>query len=128
MVETYQYSHEDCYIKKTLKILNKKWAIVILKDLFTGKRYFSQFLEDKPDLRNNVLSYTLKCLEKNQLIEKKTTSLNKTSTEYHLTVKGRKLNKTLYEMAMFGLYELSDEDLIKKEEIKSKITNILCNN
>ena len=31
-------------------------------------------------------------------------------------------------MAMFGLYELSDEDLIKKEEIKSKITNILCNN
>ena len=91
MVETYQYSHEDCYIKKTLKILNKKWAIVILKDLFTGKKYFSQFLEDKPDLRNNVLSYTLKCLEKNQLIEKKTTSLNKTSTEYHLTVKGRKL-------------------------------------
>ena len=39
---------------------------------------------------------------------------NKNSTEYHLTAKGLKLNKILYEMAVFGLEELEcsqDKDL-----------------
>ncbi len=92
-----------CPIENTVKLLNRKWTIVLIRDMFLGKKHFLEFKEDKPQLSNNVLSDTLKSMEKNKLIVKE--SYNQ-STEYHLTNRGLKLNKILYELAVFGLDEL----------------------
>lgn len=62
-----------------------------------------EFKENKPNLSNNVLSDTLKSMEKNELIVKK---VSNQSSEYYLTDRGLKLNKVLYELAAFGLDEL----------------------
>ncbi|WP_232299192.1 winged helix-turn-helix transcriptional regulator [Methanobrevibacter millerae] len=39
--------------------------------MFLGKKHFFEFKENKPNLSNNVLSDTLKSMEKNGLIVKK---------------------------------------------------------
>ena len=86
---------------------------------FCRKKHFNEFKDDKPDLSNVVLSDTLKYLENLGLIYKKIIENDaKRNTEYYLTEKGKKMNNILYEMVIFGLYELKDDlrdDKFKKE-------------
>ena len=92
-----------CPIENTLKLINRKWTIVLIRDMFNGKKYFKEFNQGKEGLSNTVLSDTLKFMEQNGLIRKE-------DSEYHLTQRGLRLNRILYEMAVFGLDELECGD------------------
>lgn len=92
-----------CPIENTLKLINRKWTIVLIRDMFNGKKYFREFSKGKEGLSNTVLSDTLKFMETNELIYKE-------DSEYHLTHRGLRLNRILYEMAVFGLDELECGD------------------
>ena len=81
-----------CPIENTVKLLNRKWTIDLIRDMFLGKKLFFEFKENKPNLSNNVLSDTLKSMEKNGLIVKK---VSNQSSEYYLTNRGLRLNKVL---------------------------------
>ena len=87
-----------CPIENTLKLMNRKWTIVLIRDMFKGKKYFWQFSQIE-GLSNTVLSDTLKDMESKGLI-------TKNDSEYHLTDKGLRLNRILYEMDVYGLDEL----------------------
>ena len=92
-----------CPVDKTLNLINKKWSIQIIRDMFFGKKHFKEFKEDKPKLSNKVLSQCLKNLEETGLIEKKVLNTTPVTTEYYLTEYGKSLNKIVYELAMFTL-------------------------
>ena len=96
-----------CPIENTLKLIKRKWTIVLIRDMFLGKKHFYEFKEKNSELSNTVLSDTLKSMEHDGLIEK--TVFNQ-STEYQLTSKGKRLNKVLFELASFGLDELECGD------------------
>lgn len=108
---------DNCPIDDTLKLISKKWVIFIIRDLFLGKKQFSEFLEEKT-LSNRVLTDTLKFMEDNDLITKNVFE-NDIKTEYQLTEKGFKLNKILYDMLHYGLTEVNSGNLSKnqKEEL-----------
>ena len=96
-----------CPIESTLKLINRKWVIVLIRDMFIGKKHFSEFKENNPNLSSTVLSDTLKFMEENNLIVKESSNINnKKCSEYFLSKKGEALNRILYEMAIFGLDEL----------------------
>jgi DNA-binding HxlR family transcriptional regulator len=59
-----------CPIENTLRLMTRKWTIVLIRDMFAGKKYFREFSEGKDGLSNTVLSDTLKFMEKNELIVK----------------------------------------------------------
>lgn len=87
----------------------------ILRDLVCGKKYFSDFKEDKLELFNKILTQRLKELEENNIIEK---NVDENETSYYLTEKGRRLQNILYELAIFNLeeeYEGEELEKIKKE-------------
>lgn len=122
------YQKDACPINSVNDLLSRKWVFGIMKDLFAGKKHFNEFKDDKPKLSNVVLSDTLKYLENQGLIYKKIIEDDsKRNTEYYLTEKGRKMNKILYDMVIFGLYELEgdlrDDDF--KKEIKKGYEEIL---
>ena len=96
-----------------IKSISNKWTFYILKDLFLGKKRFSQFLENRPNLDNKSLARCLKSMENNNLIQKK---INNHETEYFLTSKGMKLNKVLYELIIFAL-DTHDGDFYTDDEI-----------
>ena len=96
-----------------IKSISNKWTFYILKDLFLGKKRFTQFQENRPNLDNKTLTRCLKSMEKNNLIEK--TVKNK-ETEYYLTPIGMKLNKVLYELIIFAL-DTNEENYYTNEEI-----------
>ncbi|WP_407410672.1 winged helix-turn-helix transcriptional regulator [Methanobrevibacter sp.] len=105
---------DNCPIDDTLKLISKKWVIFIIRDLFLGKKQFSEFLEEKT-LSNRVLTDTLKFMEENDLIRKEIIE-NDIKTEYYLTQKGYNLNKILYEMLNYGLREVNSGNLSEKQK------------
>ena len=82
---------DNCPIDDTLKLISKKWVIFIIRDIFLGKKQFSEFLEEKT-MSNRILTDTLKLMEDNNLITKKVFE-NNIKTKYTLTQKGSNLNK-----------------------------------
>ena len=97
-----KFESNYCPVNETLKIISEKWHLLIIRDLFFGKRRFKEFKEDKPALSNKVLTECLKDLESNGLISK--TSLDDSKiTEYSLTEEGKRMNRILYELAIFTL-------------------------
>ena len=104
---------KSCPIKLVVKLINKKWVIQIIRDLFFGKSRFHEFKEDKPDLSNKVLSNCLKDMEKNGLIHKIVDKCDKKNVKYILTEKGKSLNKVLYEIAMISVDGETYSDSIK---------------
>lgn len=97
-----KFESKYCPVNETLKIISGKWHLLIIRDLFFGKKRFKEFKEDKPNLSNKVLTECLKDLESNGLISK--TNLDDSKiTEYSLTEEGRRINRILYELAIFTL-------------------------
>lgn len=92
-----------CPVELAMELINKKWVIQIIRDMFFGKSHFNEFKEDKPNLSNKVLSNCLKDMESNGLIKRIVDEEDTTSIEYKLTDKGLALNKVLYELACFSL-------------------------
>ena len=114
---------KSCPIEQAVNLIQKKWLVLIIMDMFFGKTHFNQFKENKPKLSNKVLSECLKYMEENELVIKIGNPDNKLETEYKLTEKGKRLNKVLFELAEFTIdtdsYYLdlkdSDRDMIKDE-------------
>ncbi len=106
-----------CPVDQSLKLFSKKWHIQIIRDLFFGKNRFKDFKEDKPDLSNKVLTACLKDLESNGLIGKNTFEDNSKVTEYFLTDEGKRMNKIIYELAMFTLENDESKSDTKRDEI-----------
>ena len=117
-----KFESNYCPVNETLKIISGKWHLLIIRDLFFGKKRFKEFKEDKPNLSNKVLTECLKDLESNGLITK--TSLDDSRiTEYFLTEEGRRMNRILYELAIFTLKK--DESATDAES--EEMTNIFKN-
>lgn len=110
-----------CPIQNAVRLFNKKWSILIIRDMFFGKKQFSEFKEGK-DISNKVLSSCLKDLEEKKIIEKRVMDTTPITTEYHLTEAGKHLNKVLYELASFILDSNLFEEY-KSPEVKESIKN-----
>ena len=108
-----------CPVDVTLNLINKKWSIQIIRDMFFGKKHFNEFKEDKPKLSNKVLSNCLKELEEK--------GLTPVTTEYCLTEYGKSMNRIVYELAMFTLYDENDNTYSDETrgELKSRFREVL---
>ena len=115
----------SCPIELVVKLINKKWVIQIMRDLFFGKSRFNEFKEDKPDLSNKVLSHCLKDMENNGLIQKIVDKCDKKNVKYILTEKGRSLNKVIYEIAMVTVDSENYSDRIRNDLKTSFQENLL---
>jgi DNA-binding HxlR family transcriptional regulator len=109
-------------IDKVIKIISKKWTLNIIRDMFCGSTHFNDFLKNNPKLSSKVLSEKLRQLEQDELIEKVIVSKTPLTIEYHLTSKGRNLNKLLYEISGFAYKECIDESTSECTEHSYELT------
>ena len=91
-----------CPVEKTLNIIGKKWAILIIRDLLSGKKRFGQLLTSLAGISPRTLSARLYDLEKNGVLAKKVFSEIPLRTEYSLTKKGKSLYSILDQMNKWG--------------------------
>ncbi len=91
-----------CPIASTLDIVGDRWTLVVLRDLLTGKKRFSQFLDSPEEIATNVLTDRLALLEQAGLVTKVPYQLRPKRFEYSLTEKGEALLPTLQEMCRWA--------------------------
>ncbi|MEE9378454.1 MAG: helix-turn-helix domain-containing protein [Candidatus Lokiarchaeia archaeon] len=116
---------KNCPIEVFLNYLGKKWTLQIIRDLFKGKKRFSEFLKANPQISTKMLSVRLTELQDLGIIQKKVISTAPKKGEYFLTRKGKALNKVLFQLAEFSLKNYPNEVYHNKpNSIKSDIMNL----
>lgn len=101
----FDFELTHCPVELSLDILNRKWVLQIICDMFFGKTRFSEFQEERPELSNKALSRSLKYMEEQGLIEK---VIDDANIEYFLTDKGKSLNRLIYDLVEYTLDNNSD--------------------
>lgn len=104
MAETRE-KHHSCPVEKTLNIIGKKWAVLIIRDLLTGTKRFGELLASLEGISPRTLSARLVELEQDQVIRKKTFDEMPPHVEYSLTARGRALHTILDDMSRWGAHQ-----------------------
>lgn len=115
---------KKCPVELAMSMINKKWVIQLIRDMFFGKSHFNEFKEDKPNLSNKVLSNCLKDMESNGLINRNV--VDDSEIVYELTDKGLALNKVIFELVRFSL-NTDLNNIYYDEETKRDIEELFRN-
>lgn len=91
----------NCSIARPLSFLGERWALLVLRDLFLGKRRFEEFQESL-GVASNVLSQRLATLVEEGIVERSRYSEHPERFEYRLTEKGRDLQPVLLALLAWG--------------------------
>ena len=65
---------KSCPIETTFKIIGKKWAVLIIREMFRGTTQFNRFLENIDGITPKVLTERLRELEKLGIINRRIVS------------------------------------------------------
>ena len=95
--------YDKCPYVTTQKVLQGKWAIVVLYHLSTGTKRFSKLQRLIPDVTRTVLTRQLRQLEQDKLIVRKVFPEVPPHVEYSLSALGTKFQRVLDEIEIFGL-------------------------
>ena len=91
-----------CPIATTLDLVGDRWTLVILRDLFTGKKRFAQFLGSPEKITTNILTDRLSTMESTGLVTRAVYQKHPPRYEYTLTRKGETLLPVLQEMCRWA--------------------------
>lgn len=94
--------HDKTCVMRTLKIIGSKWTILLLHELFEGKKRFGQLQKALDGISPKTLSLRLKQLEKDQIIKKKVFAQVPLHVEYSLTRRGDSLRDIIEKIKEWG--------------------------
>lgn len=97
-----QLDSKTCGVVKTLKIIGSKWTVLILRDLFDGKRRFAELQRSLSGISPKTLSARLATLQKEGIIKRKVFAEVPLHVEYSLTPKGESLREIIKNMREWG--------------------------
>lgn len=92
-----------CPVACTLDIIGDRWTLLVIRDLFFGKRYFDEFLASPEGIATNILSARLASLTKLKMARRVADERDKRRVAYELTERGRSLKSVLEAVARWGL-------------------------
>lgn len=98
-----------CPIQFVLEIVGSKWAILILRELFSGSRRTHEFLEVLPGISTKTLTARLRELESYGLVRRKVFPEVPPRVEYSLTEKGLEIQPVMVALKSLGEQWLDQE-------------------
>lgn len=96
----------SCTVYKTMEYLSKRWAILILHELYKGNEWkrFSEIQRSMKEVTPKILTERLRELESEGLIEKRVdTSVVPIKSEYRLTPASIELMQVVHQLKMWAL-------------------------
>jgi DNA-binding HxlR family transcriptional regulator len=87
----------------SLELIGDRWTLLVIRDLFAGKRRYGEFLSSPEGIPTNILAERLKRLESAGLVASALYSQHPPRYEYELTARGRALMPVLDAVAIWGL-------------------------
>jgi len=97
-----------CSVARSLEILGERWTLLVIRDIFTGKRRFDAIQEDLGVARN-VLAARLALLVEEGILEKRPYQERPQRHEYFLTEKGLELWPVMVAIMDWGDRHVADD-------------------
>lgn len=91
-----------CPVEATLSLIGDKWKVLILRDLFTGTKRFSELKKSLTGITQKMLTQQLRDLEQNGLIHREVYPVVPPKVEYSLTSLGLTLKPILNSLEEWG--------------------------
>jgi DNA-binding HxlR family transcriptional regulator len=98
-----------CPVDNTLKIIGKKFTVLLIRNMLSNQTRFNQFLESIEGMNQKILSARLKEMEKDGLITRRVYAETPLRVEYSLTDKGLAIKPILDQMAAFSMQYCSKD-------------------
>ncbi|MBU3845120.1 MAG: helix-turn-helix transcriptional regulator [Candidatus Anaerobiospirillum pullicola] len=114
-----------CPVETTLQMIRSRWAVLILRDLFSGTKRFSDLKRSLQGISQKVLTAELREMEQSNLVERKVYPEVPPRVEYSLTPTGQSLKIVLCAMVEWGLSYQDSHGLPRTAEQKQQIREAL---
>jgi DNA-binding HxlR family transcriptional regulator len=98
-----------CSIARTLEVLGERWTLLVVRDVFNGRRRFDQ-MQENLGVARNVLSTRLAWLVEEGILEKRRYQERPPRYEYFLTEKGLDLWPVMISLMHWGDRHVSEGD------------------
>src|ERR1700716_3779292 len=102
------YEGQNCSIASTLEVVGERWTLLIIRDVFLGRRRFDQ-LQESLGIARNVLTDRLNRLVDEGVLGGVLYSERPERYEYRLTSMGGDLNIALAAFRQWGDQYLSEK-------------------
>jgi DNA-binding HxlR family transcriptional regulator len=91
------FARQDCPIARPLSFLGERWTLLVLREMFLGRRRFDE-IQAELGVASNVLSARLATLVDEGVVERRRYSERPERFEYRPTDKGRDLLPVMLEL------------------------------
>ena len=95
------YEGQTCSIAGCLELIGERWSLLIVRDVFRGKRRFAE-IQESLGIARNVLTARLQTLVSHGILERRLYQERPERFEYRLTEKGRDLYPVLISLMRWG--------------------------
>jgi DNA-binding HxlR family transcriptional regulator len=99
---SHKFKRSLCPVACTLDIVGDKWTLLVVRDLFAGKKTYSEFQDSPENIPTNILADRLKRLVEHGIVVKEPYQMHPVRYEYALTARGRDLGLVLKAMVHWG--------------------------
>jgi DNA-binding HxlR family transcriptional regulator len=103
------YKGQNCSVAATLELIGERWTLLVLRDVFSGRRRFEQ-IQRTLGVASNVLTARLQRLVDEGILERRPYSWRPPRYEYFLTEKGLDLWPVLIAIMGWGDRHLAGAD------------------
>lgn len=93
----------ECPVEMTLQLIGDKWKVLIIRDLLTGTKRFSELMRSVTGITQKVLTSNLRSMEADGLVNRKVYPQVPPKVEYSLTETGLSLKQILDSMVQWGI-------------------------
>ncbi len=93
---------EICPVEVTLSLMSNKWKSLILRDLLTGTKRFSELKRSLGNITQKMLTQNLRAMEEDGLLIRKVYPVVPPKVEYSFSELGYQLKPVIEAMRVFG--------------------------
>ena len=94
--------NQFCALAYALDAVGERWTLLIIRELLTGPRRFTDLIDGLPGISTNLLSERLKRLEQRGITNRRVLPPPAASTVYELTPFGQALENAVLELGRWG--------------------------
>ena len=95
-----------CAIAHALELVGERWSLLIVRELLTGPKRYTDLAGSLPRIGTNVLAARLKELEAGGILTKRRLPPPTPAQVYELTPYGESLRPVMRELALWGILSL----------------------
>ena len=108
------FRRSACAIANTLDVVGDKWSLLVIRDMFHGKRTYGELQNSPEGIPTNILADRLKRLEDAGIISSSAYQERPVRYAYTLTEKGKALGDVLLAFVRWGKKHIPGTKTLKQ--------------